>query len=38
MTPHDWRRHFGGAWPALAAAKRRYDPGGILAPGQRIFT
>jgi cytokinin dehydrogenase len=37
MTHHDWRRHFGHAWPALAAAKRRYDPGNLLAPGQGIF-
>ena len=33
----DWRDHFGRAWPALAAARRRYDPSGILTPGQGIF-
>ncbi|SCK51677.1 FAD-binding protein [Streptomyces sp. WMMB 322] len=33
----DWRDHFGGAWPALEAARRRYDPDGILVPGQGIF-
>ncbi len=33
----DWRTHFGSAWPALAAARRRYDPRGILVPGQGIF-
>ncbi|WP_329184493.1 FAD-binding protein [Actinacidiphila glaucinigra] len=33
----DWRVHFGSAWPALAAARRRYDPRGILVPGQAIF-
>ncbi|UPZ27217.1 FAD-binding protein [Streptomyces sp. LRE541] len=33
----DWRRHFGPAWPRLAAAKRTYDPHGILVPGQGIF-
>jgi FAD/FMN-containing dehydrogenase len=33
----DWRTHFGSAWPALAAAKRRYDPRGVLVPGQGIF-
>ncbi|WP_431961876.1 FAD-binding protein [Actinacidiphila sp. bgisy160] len=33
----DWRDHFGSAWPALAAARRRYDPRGILVPGQGIF-
>jgi cytokinin dehydrogenase len=37
MTALDWRRHFGPVWPALAAAKRRYDPGNLLTPGQRIF-
>ncbi|HEY0539135.1 MAG TPA: FAD-binding protein [Actinoallomurus sp.] len=37
-TSHaDWRRHFGSHWPRLQAAKRRYDPAGILAPGQGIF-
>lgn len=33
----DWRDHFGSAWPALAAARHRYDPAGILTPGQGIF-
>jgi FAD/FMN-containing dehydrogenase len=33
----DWRDHFGRAWPFLAAARRRYDPDGILVPGQGIF-
>lgn len=33
----DWRDHFGDAWPKLEAARRRYDPAGILVPGQRIF-
>lgn len=33
----DWRDHFGRAWPALAAARRRYDPAGILTPGQGVF-
>jgi FAD/FMN-containing dehydrogenase len=37
FTRSDWRDHFGPAWPALAAARRRYDPSGILTPGQRIF-
>jgi hypothetical protein len=33
----DWRRHFGAQWPALAAAKRRFDPDRVLTPGQGIF-
>jgi FAD/FMN-containing dehydrogenase len=37
MTPGDWRRHFGPQWPFLVAARRRYDPRGILTPGQGIF-
>ena len=37
MTPSDWRQHFGPKWQFLAAARRRYDPHGILTPGQGIF-
>jgi FAD/FMN-containing dehydrogenase len=33
----DWRRHFGDQWPALAAAKGRFDPDRVLTPGQGIF-
>lgn len=33
----DWRDHFGPEWPRLVAARRRYDPRGILAPGQGVF-
>jgi FAD/FMN-containing dehydrogenase len=36
-TQADWREHYGAQWPLFAAAKRRYDPAGILAPGQGIF-
>lgn len=36
-THADWLRHYGAAWPAFAAAKRRYDPAGLLAPGQGVF-
>ncbi len=36
-THADWRRHFGTEWTRLAAAKRRYDPASILAPGQGVF-
>ncbi|PRX48194.1 FAD/FMN-containing dehydrogenase [Prauserella shujinwangii] len=37
MSAKDWETHFGAAWPELAAAKRRFDPRGILTPGQRVF-
>jgi cytokinin dehydrogenase len=37
MTKADWVEHFGPRWPFLAAARQRYDPGGILTPGQGIF-
>lgn len=33
----DWRDHFGRHWPRLAAARKCYDPDGILVPGQGIF-
>ncbi len=33
----DWRDHFGPAFPALKAARHRYDPSGILTPGQGVF-
>jgi cytokinin dehydrogenase len=36
-TRSDWRAHFGPAWPLLADARHRYDPRGILTPGQGIF-
>jgi FAD/FMN-containing dehydrogenase len=37
VTPRDWREHFGPEWPFLKAARHRYDPRGILTPGQGIF-
>ena len=37
MTPSDWQQHFGPEWQFLATARRRYDPRGILTPGQGIF-
>ena len=33
MSPADWQRHFGAAWPGFQEARRRYDPAGILTPG-----
>jgi len=32
-----WKAHYGDAWPAMAAAKRRYDPDGVLHPGLLPF-
>ncbi|MGD9484186.1 FAD-binding protein [Streptomyces sp. TRM70308] len=37
FTRRDWRAHYGDAWPAFQAAKRRYDPAGVLTPGPGIF-
>lgn len=37
-TQADWREHYGeAAWGRLAAAKRRFDPAGVLTPGPRMF-
>ncbi|MEU6236694.1 FAD-binding protein [Kitasatospora sp. NPDC047058] len=38
LTRTDWRRHYGPLWPAAVAAKHRYDPVGILTPGQGIHS
>jgi len=32
-TAEKWAQHFGDRWPRILAAKRRFDPDGILAPG-----
>ncbi len=32
-TPEKWAAHFGDQWPRMLAAKQKYDPDGILAPG-----
>jgi cytokinin dehydrogenase len=38
MTREEWREHFGDSqWRRLAAAKKRYDPRGLLSPGPGIF-
>ncbi|MEU9993875.1 FAD-binding protein [Streptomyces sp. NPDC050848] len=37
LTTEDWIHHFGAFWPEFQAARHRYDPDGILTPGQRIF-
>lgn len=36
-TQQDWRAHYGDAWPAFQAAKRRWDPDNVLTPGPGIF-
>ena len=33
----EWRAHFGERWEELCAAKRKYDPDGILNPGFITF-
>ncbi|WP_030874388.1 MULTISPECIES: FAD-binding protein [Streptomyces] len=38
MTRDDWRKHFGDQWKAFEAAKRRWDPDGVLTPGQGFFS
>jgi len=37
MTAADWRIQYGDQWRRFSAAKHRYDPHRILAPGQGIF-
>uniref|UniRef100_A0A0E0JXE2 cytokinin dehydrogenase n=1 Tax=Oryza punctata TaxID=4537 RepID=A0A0E0JXE2_ORYPU len=33
-----WQSHFGVKWSRVAELKAKYDPHGILSPGQRIFS
>ena len=33
FTPAEWRDHFGPMWEPFVAAKRRWDPDGVLNPG-----
>jgi FAD/FMN-containing dehydrogenase len=37
MTPDDWRAQYGRVGPLFTAARQRWDPDGLLAPGQGIF-
>jgi FAD/FMN-containing dehydrogenase len=37
MSAADWRAQYDGVWAEFAAAKHRYDPCGLLAPGQHVF-
>ena len=36
MSPDDWQRHFGPAWPRLRDARRKYDPNNLLTPGYNL--
>jgi cytokinin dehydrogenase len=38
MTAADWRAQYGASWTEFAAAKHLYDPRGLLAPGQGVFS
>jgi FAD/FMN-containing dehydrogenase len=38
FTAADWRAQYGDAWPEFEAARHRYDPEGLLAPGQGVFS
>jgi FAD/FMN-containing dehydrogenase len=38
MTHAEWRIQYGEQWGRFSAAKKRYDPLHILAPGQGIFS
>ncbi|MEU4587312.1 FAD-binding protein [Kitasatospora aureofaciens] len=38
MTAADWQRHYGALWERVEEAKRRFDPAGILTPGQGIHS
>jgi FAD/FMN-containing dehydrogenase len=37
LSAEDWRRHFHPFWERFEQARRRFDPDGILTPGQGIF-
>jgi cytokinin dehydrogenase len=37
MSQENWRSHFGSAFGPLAAAKKKYDPQNVLAPGYEVF-
>jgi cytokinin dehydrogenase len=32
-TAEKWQQHFGDRWPQILAAKKKFDPDGIMAPG-----
>ncbi len=36
-TAEKWAAHFGDRWPQVVAAKKKFDPDGILAPGFIVY-
>ncbi|MGH3861550.1 FAD-binding protein [Actinokineospora sp.] len=38
VRPGDWRAHYGDRYSLALRAKARFDPHGVLTPGQHIFT
>ncbi|MBV8201847.1 MAG: hypothetical protein JOZ15_14585, partial [Acidobacteria bacterium] len=36
-TVEKWSQHFGEQWPRILAAKQRFDPDGIMAPGFIVY-
>jgi FAD/FMN-containing dehydrogenase len=38
LTPADWVVQYGPAFPLFASLKERFDPDGVLTPGQGIFS
>jgi cytokinin dehydrogenase len=36
-TAEKWAAHFGDRWPQVLAAKKKFDPDGILAPGFILY-
>lgn len=36
-TAEKWAQHYGEQWPRILAAKKKYDPDGIMAPGFIVY-
>ncbi|MCK9904906.1 FAD-binding protein [Frankia sp. Cpl3] len=37
LTPEEWEKHFGSAWPMVREAKGRFDPSRCFTPGYEVF-